>query len=938
MKAPPDQETLALWLRSLLGLTAGQAPFPWQLALFERLRAGEVVRALDIPTGLGKTSVMALWLAARACGARLPRRLVYVVDRRAVVDQATEMAVRLRESVTGSPDLKARLGLPARREFPISTLRGQFVDNREWLEDPSSPAIVIGTVDMVGSRLLFEGYGVSRRMRPYHAGLLGADTLVVLDEAHLVPPFEKLLEAVADGGAQFGPQDEERRQTIPPFRLMSLSATGRTKSGSTFGLTEADMKPGTITRKRLDARKRLSLSALDQGANLAEALARQAWDLSKASNQPIRCLVFANERKIAEEARKHLEKLARTAKKEGTGPDAIDTELLVGSRRIFERQDAADNLKRLGFIAGTEGRREAPAFLFATSAGEVGIDLDADHMVCDLVEWERMVQRLGRVNRRGDGDAEVRVLRASLDTKSDPDGTRTARWDAVVELVGRLPSSGEGTFDASPAALVAIKQAPENAELIEKATTPAPLHPPLTRALVESWSMTSLEEHTGRPEVEPWLRGWIDGQEPTTTIIWRTHLPVTSDGALLGSAERKVFFEAAGPHTAELLETEAWRAAEWLETRIKSINGTTAKPEAHSNSDEHAAAATLDSNDDTAQATVIPDEEPRRPLRPNEVVALIQNDDARPFVITPRFSDDDKRNPLVERLAGATLWVDVRLGGLGASGDGVVSGLLDPESDRASDVTVAQGNTVVVPLRIRRDASAQGASNSDDDLWRQEARIPIRRSEAGDEEEWLVIESHAGNGAETEEGRAVSAKRSQTLAEHEEWTERAAREIAERLQLDGRYKQVLARAARLHDEGKKAARWQRAFGARLKGGPYAKTTRHPNIEMLGGYRHEFGSLPYAEMDPVVSDMPDDLRDLCLHMIAAHHGRARPLIPTDGADAPPSLLIERAGQVALRFAKLEKLWGPWGLAWWESLLRAADQQASRENDEGKSDRG
>ena len=46
----------------------------------------------------------------------------------------------------------------------------------------------------------------------------------------------------------------------------------------------------------------------------------------------------------------------------------------------------------------------------ATSAGEVGVDLDADHMVCDLVPWERMVQRLGRVNRRGGEGRNAQVV------------------------------------------------------------------------------------------------------------------------------------------------------------------------------------------------------------------------------------------------------------------------------------------------------------------------------------------------------------------------------------------------------------------------------------------------------------------------------------------------------------------------------------------------
>ena len=78
-------------------------------------------------------------------------------------------------------------------------------------------------------------------------------------------------------------------------------------------------------------------------------------------------------------------------------------------------------------------------------------------------------------------------------------------------------------------------------------------------------------------------------------------------------------------------------------------------------------------------------------------------------------------------------------------------------------------------------------------------------------------------------------------------------------------------------------------------------------------------------------LPDEWRDLVLHLVAAHHGRARPLIETTGCeDAPPSALGGRARDVALRFARLQKRWGPWGLAWWEALLRAADQQASRDN--------
>ena len=136
----------------------GFPPFEWQKCLYhDHLLNGVIPSALDIPTGLGKTSVMAIWYLALKAGAVVPRRLIYVVDRRAVVDQATIVADEIQEKSEGS-------------KLRVSTLRGQHVDNREWLTDPAAPAIVVGTVDMIGSRLLFSGYGVSRKMRPYHAG------------------------------------------------------------------------------------------------------------------------------------------------------------------------------------------------------------------------------------------------------------------------------------------------------------------------------------------------------------------------------------------------------------------------------------------------------------------------------------------------------------------------------------------------------------------------------------------------------------------------------------------------------------------------------------------------------------------------------------------------------------------------------------------------
>ena len=112
-----------------------------------------------------------------------------------------------------------------------------------------------------------------------------------------------------------------------------------------------------------------------------------------------------------------------------------------------------------------------------------------------------------------------------------------------------------------------------------------------------------------------------------------------------------------------------------------------------------------------------------------------------------------------------------------------------------------------------------------------------------------------------------------------------------------------------------------------EGRPYAKT-RGGDWRLLEGYRHEFGSLLMADS----RDLPADTRDLILHLIAAHHGNARPLITTAGCEElPPSALESMAGAAALRYIRLQRRYGIWGLAWREAILRAADQSASRDWD-------
>ena len=821
---------------------------------------------------------MAIWLLARAAGAPLPRRLVYVVDRRTVVDQATWFAEQLRKRLQEDETLasiRCALGLDEKRSLPISTLRGQHADNREWMADPSSPAIIVGTVYMIGSRLLFEGYGVSRRMRPYVAGLLGCDTLVMLDEAHLSGPFERLLRAIEKG--QNIPEEQDhstglfagalsRPATPPPFRMLPLSATlGSDASANVpdnpvekapFRLNQRDWE-NEIVRERLEACKALTVWELaEEKPNLADALIEHAWQLMKEVRAtaiiPPGIVIYCNRRTdaktVAQSLRKKASEFNEQIKKEGRAETKLDVILFVGARRGYERQKADQDLRKQGLIGDDEIARIAPVFLVATSAGEVGVDLDADHMVCDLVAWERMVQRLGRVNRRGKGKAKIQIV-----DQGPPNGKKVTeeevkRHHVARELLDALPRDECGHAKAGPGVLASLGETLNLRSKIAEAITPMPLYPALSRPLVDAWSMTSLHEHTGRPDVAPWLRGWVDN-EPQTTVIWRRFLPVRAESddniTRHGEGIERAFFEAARPQLSECLETNTSQVVRWLKKCAKKK---------------------LKGSDD------IDAKDGRPPITPETPVAFRLDRANRPVgTLSLREIADRDSKRLQQDLTGCYLVIDARFGGLS-------EGLLDDKAN--GEVATIEDNwgngegssqQSSWPLKVE----VFGEEAAKQEGWRNVWSAPYRVSAEGEATSWLVVCSRQDEG-ENEDASAVT-KKAQLLEEHQRWAGEEAERIAGELGLNDKDQAMLIAAARHHDDGKAASRWQRAFGAKSDD-VYAKTTKAPNQQSLNGFRHELKSALDVEMNGLNGiDREDQRFDLALHMIAAHHGHARPAI-------------------------------------------------------------
>ncbi len=178
----------------------GRMPFPWQERLAARALAGDWPGTIAVPTGCGKTSVIDVAVFALAAQAGIPAmqrtarlRTFFVVDRRLVVDDVSRHAEGLAEAIETKAELQwvkdQLLRFGGACALRTAVLRGGMYRSDTWADIPNQPLVCVSTVDQVGSRLLFRGYGISDSRRPIHAGLVGSDALMIVDEAHLSRPF-----------------------------------------------------------------------------------------------------------------------------------------------------------------------------------------------------------------------------------------------------------------------------------------------------------------------------------------------------------------------------------------------------------------------------------------------------------------------------------------------------------------------------------------------------------------------------------------------------------------------------------------------------------------------------------------------------------------------------------------------------------------------------
>jgi CRISPR-associated endonuclease/helicase Cas3 len=914
-------------------------PMRWMRRMFGRLVDERPPQLVDLPTGSGKTDLVVIWLLAlawyaqdRAHRAPVPRRLVWVVNRRVLVRQVFVLAAQLRAKLA-APGAELELLSKSLRNlcrdstagfFRIIELRGQLVDDREWSFDPSIPQLIIGTVDQIGSRLLFQGYGLGKWARPLHAALLGVDAWICVDEAHLVPEFALTLRQMRQHASK---PVETTVETLLgsvfkklPFWSTELSATPALplpEPDAVFQIIDEDRDDVAIADRLLAAESRvIRFSWIFDVKKLADELAKQAIASAKDGAA---IAVFCKTVKDAEKVSAIL------AKK----PEFKNRVLTITGRLRGYERDRLVNHPLFSRFRGDRSRadtNEIVAFLVGTAAAEVGLDADTDAIVCDFASMPTLLQRLGRLDRRGILSRRARETGTPFPTMTIVDAKVESSAQASVlqrlqkalqdaeqsaEFLAGNPwrdgATGDGVESTIKAATWKIIEgssdpliaAPPGSWLVHNlAAIPfgPVVVPPLTAAVLQQWAATTPNPSRFLP-VHPWLYGLLpDGDgTPLVGVAFRVELDLLQHEELDEDADSPGLspviletFRRFPPLRSELHFVPFPRMRDWLE--FETSREVCA---AFFNGDAWALDPTPSS------------------LRPDTVIVL-------PTSIAAHLLDELLTGNSERDMAQLDVFEPVSSG-----------------AARYRRVVKVSGQSRTASLERSEDGAIFVRTVGPD--------VPEPTTEASQPtDEWKFARPVAGaiqglNVTIAYYRKVREQSRGQLLSEHHA----AAVESAAALSCaiapgDDFLKHLLVESARVHDRGKEFPKWQRAMGNDDLTRPIAKPIAEQPAS-TGGFRHEWESL--RKMIDAPSCLPGEWTDatrglwldLWHHIIGAHHGFFRPSMPDRGFAIPPAPSKQIAARLAAirRYAALQDALGPWRLAYLESLLKATDVEASRD---------
>lgn len=944
-------------------------PFPWQQRLAGHLaESDEWPEVLDLPTGAGKTAaldVAVFHLALRAGDpGRAALRIALVVDRRLVVDDAYAHAqkickalekpglvhdLRRRNVLAEVAKRLAKLAERSARPLIAERLRAGAPLENEWTRTPTQPTILCSTVDQVGSRLLFRGYGVSHRMRPIHAGLLGQNTLILIDGAHIAQPFRQTVSAIrALGGAE--------------VKAVLLSATVGHDSQRVFRLSHEDRDNETL-RRRLEADKLARLERVrpkdDPATFLAARAAEMMTRLRESGVEPAIVGVVVNRVQLARETFERL-----------SAHEEFEALLMIGRCRTIER-DRLVQEKLAPFKTGARGRSSAPSMvLVATQCIEVGVDLDLDGLVTQAAPLDSLRQRFGRLNRDGRSlrvEAQVVALSDDL-ARSHVDsvyGDRIrATWDALEGIAeDNVMNFGIEALNEHLASM--------DVEALSSPWTSAPV---LMPAYLDLWAQTSPV-----PAADPAVDLFLHGKQPPApevSLVWRGDIS-RDDLSDENGAAMAGLLSLVPPRASETLQVPLWAARRLLSRDYRDLGdiadvSSATEPAGESRGSERGYVAFRWAGRDGARTGPIGPSA----IRPGDLLVLpsevggcdlfgwspgskafvtdVADEAARPFRLVVRVGRDVVRQSQDwERLKAGLAEVD------GRDFQALVTGILDalPRGREAAPAQLVDGR----PVRSIREAlEAMRVSGGRVDVHRP---YPDGSLSAGGAVLVVTPGSSKGSSKDTrlslpateDDYLSSTARAKVTLDDHSAQVASIARDSGEALGLAAAAKD-LGLAAYLHDAGKADRRFQTMLAGGDEwnlpdGGALAKSMRWVDgawqaAGLPNGWRHEAQSVRLALTHPRFLEARDP--ELVLWLIGTHHGFGRPFygFVEDEPDSSivPCLCVEHwadiddVGPQSLAFTfngkgwpdlfeSLKKKYGIWGLAHLETIVRLADHRAS-----------